>query len=68
MRTQTELVKDLEAMPASPHRDALIAKARAGHYSDFKSPLAAPKLQLREDLKAARFGDLARKVMDGDYD
>jgi len=68
MKTQTELVKDLEALPPSPHRDGLIAKARAGHYSDFKSQLGAPKLQLREDLRAARFGALVRKVMDGCYD
>jgi len=68
MRTQTELVKDLEAKPPSPHRDGLIVKAKAGQYSDFKSDLSAPKLQLRHDLTAARFVDLARKVMDGDYD
>lgn len=67
MRTQTDLVKDLEAKQPSPHRDELIKKARSGVYSDFKSQLRAPKLQLREDLKAARFGDLALKVMDGDY-
>jgi hypothetical protein len=67
-QTQTLLVKHLEETPPSPHRDELIKKARAGYYSDFRSPIATPKLQLREDLKAARLGDLARNVMEGVYD
>jgi hypothetical protein len=66
--TKTDLVRDLEAKGPSRLRDALIEKARSGHYHDFDSPLPAPKIQLVTELTEAGFMDLASKVMAGDYD
>lgn len=51
-----------------------IDRARKGHWSDFKTPLDAPKMELVEMLRRhAKTGvegaeDLAQRVMTGEFD
>jgi hypothetical protein len=48
-----------------------INQARKGRWSDFKSPLDAPKLELVDLLRSGRFGDqepLAQRVIAGEFD
>lgn len=66
--TKTTLVTDLEQKPQSVLRDRLIARAKAGHYHDFETPLATPKVTLVKDLANMGYEDLAQKVKDGGYD
>lgn len=66
--TKTTLAADLEAKPQEYMRDLLIKRARAGHYHDFETQLATPKLTLYKHLLTAGYLDLAQKVRDGGYD
>lgn len=66
--TLTKLIADLKALPETPARDGILLKAVNGHYHDFQSKVACPKMQLREDLVEARLHDLAQKVVEGEYD
>ncbi|MBE9157873.1 hypothetical protein IQ265_13715 [Nodosilinea sp. LEGE 06152] len=45
-----------------------IALASAGHYDDFKSPLALPTEQLLIDLENNGFPELAKRVAAGEFD
>jgi hypothetical protein len=47
---------------------AMIARARAGYYDDFRSELATPIIQLVADLRAIHQDDLARRVEAGEFD
>ena len=66
--TKKDLLEDLWKKPHSFRRSLLLKRAAAGHYHDFDSELAAPKMQLVEDLRLAGFEDLAQKTIDGGYD
>lgn len=66
--TKTTLVADLEQKPQSVLRDRLIGRAKAGHYHDFETPLAMPKVTLYKELSNLAYTDLAQKVRDGGYD
>ncbi len=66
--TKTTLVADLEQKPEGPLRNRLIARAKAGHYHDFDTPLAMPKVTLYKELLGLGYDDLAQKVRDGGYD
>jgi hypothetical protein len=66
--TKKDLVEDLWKKPHSFKRALILKLAAAGHYHDFDTKLAAPKMQLVADLRAAGFDDLAQKTIDGAYD
>jgi len=66
--TKTTLVDDLLTKPASPLRDAIIRRAKRGHYHDLETTVATPKMELDYDLRQAGFNDLADKARAGDYD
>jgi hypothetical protein len=66
--TKTTLAHDLEQKPQHYLRDVLIKRAKAGHYHDFETELATPKLTLYKHLLNAGYPDLAQKVRDGGYD
>ena len=69
--TTKELVDELQKIKGAKESrvvQVLIDKARRGHYHDFMSPLETPKIQLVKDLGAMGFADLARRVMNGDFD
>jgi hypothetical protein len=63
--TADYLAAELEAAGASPE---MVAKARAGYYHDFRSPLPMPISQLVADLVSARLPVLARRAREGDFD
>lgn len=46
----------------------MAAKARAGYYDDYRSPLATPIVQLVKDLSAVNRKDLAERAMAGEWD
>lgn len=66
--TKKDLILDLQKKPTSLVRDRIIARALAGLYHDFDSPLETPKMELVEELRQAGYPDLVQKVKDGDYD
>lgn len=43
-------------------------KCKRGHYHDFKSSLATPKLQLINDLEAMGLSETAARVLQGHFD
>jgi hypothetical protein len=68
MGTKDTLVAELEKLPASKHRDTIIARAKAGTYHDFESEVDLPKIMLVTDLRRAGFDELAQQVMNGAFD
>lgn len=75
--TTVDLVKDLEEKLNSEFfsdtkiRNSIktvITRAKMGYYHDFASPDATPKMNLRRILLILNLGDLAQKVINGEYD
>lgn len=66
--TKKELVDELEKLPVSKMRDRIIQRAKHDIYHCFRSPLVAPKMTLVNDLNDADLKDLAKRVMDGEFD
>lgn len=74
--TSTErLVAALEIeqklLPEGHHRQfaqLVIDRAKAFHYHDFKSPHAAPKHELVEQLRQLNMRELAKRVINGEFD
>lgn len=56
------LIRDLEAKPASPERNALLAKARAGLFHCDKSPNMTPHADLKQALNKAGYTDMLDKI------
>lgn len=65
--TTERLAKALEETN-NPALKALIPKARAGEYDDYKSPHADPINRLVADLNIAGASDLAARAMAGEFD
>lgn len=74
MNTKTDLVQELRnRMPKgntsiTKDLEEIIWNADNGEYHDFESSQATPKMNLVRDLRKIGFEDLARKVIQGDYD
>lgn len=71
--TSTKLVADLEKKPQSPGRDAMIARAKAFGYDDFKFTMmyddcVCPKIQLDHDASQLRYWDIVLNNRQGKYD
>lgn len=66
--TKVELVEELRKGGQTAMRDQIIVRALQGYYHDFETPIAAPKTQLVEDLRAAGRDDLARWARSGYFD
>lgn len=71
--TSTLLVEDLAGKEQSAERDAIITRAKAFGYDDFKFTMmyddcVCPKVKLVEDLAKAGYEDLIEKVWEGKYD
>jgi hypothetical protein len=64
MNPKLELIRALEERGEG----AMASKVKAGHYSDFGSPLTFPVMQLVMDLEAAGHPDLAARAKNGDFD
>lgn len=72
-KTSTLLVKDLEKKPQSKKRDAMISRAKAFGYDDFKFTMmyddcVCPKIKLDQDAVNAGFHDIAYNNRQGRYD
>lgn len=65
--TTERLALTLEAAN-DPALAGMIALARAGHYDDYKSDIAAPITQLVQDLEQAGHPELAKRARDGEFD
>lgn len=63
--TTERLAAALQAAGVAP---AMVARARAGYYDDYKSPLAFPCMQLVADLEQAGQRDLAARARHGEWD
>lgn len=48
--------------------NSVVEKARAGYWSDFKTPLVAPKMELVAMLTTDGHNDLAERVKTGEFD
>lgn len=61
-------VRLAEALGQAGYPANIIAQARRGHWSDFRTELALPKLELVEMLQADKHTALARRVIEGEFD
>lgn len=50
------------------YQQSTLDLARAGHWSDFKTELATPKLDLVAMLRRDGHDELAHRVIDGEFD
>lgn len=78
--TKVELVEELEKIVSQREAigvtdnskiKAVISKAKAGHYHDFETEIATPKVQLVSDLKEIKLkltDDIAQRVVHGEFD
>lgn len=57
-----------EALDRAGYPPSIVDKARQGHWSDFKTPLAFPKLELVTFLERDGHRDLADRVKQGEFD
>lgn len=58
-------------LPDNKGKDGLlliVERAKKGYYHDFESPIAMPKFQLVQDLRAVGLYDTADEVIKGKYD
>jgi hypothetical protein len=65
--TTERLARSLEAHN-DPRMKKMIARAREGYYDDYKSPIAAPTMQLVQDLLDLGQGELADRAAKGEWD
>ena len=69
MTTNEDLVKILHERNTGRQYDALIKLAARNHYHDYKSDVAAPKMELVEDLSNfPELNDISQMVMRGEFD
>lgn len=69
--SKMKLASALRALPGFAARNDLqqmAARAEAGYYSDFGSPLATPCIQLAHDLKAVGAEAVLARHMNGEFD
>lgn len=73
MRESTEKLhravsEAIGAGKATQKQRALLARIKADYYHEFRSPLDLPVIQLVADLQSVRLGQLAARVMAGEFD
>lgn len=56
------------ALDAVGYPPSTVEMARNGHWSDFASPLAMPKMALNAMLMGDGHEELAQRVRDGEFD
>ena len=61
-------IRDLPGFAVQADLQQMAARAEAGYYSDFGSPLATPCIQLAHDLKAVGADALLARHMNGEFD
>lgn len=68
MEQQPTTAKLAQALRETGASNVMIARAEAGYYDDFKSPLATPIMQLVADARAEGFENIAIRAMNGEWD
>lgn len=64
-----ELVTELEKVPKTPLVEQIIAEAKAGEFHDYKNEkYVCGKVAAVGFLREAGLDDLAKQVIDGEYD
>lgn len=61
------LADELEAKDPVKYKK-IIERCRNGHYHDFATKLAAPKMQMHKDLLEVGLSDVDQRMIDGEYD
>lgn len=61
------LADELEAKDATKYAK-IIKRCRRGHYHDFASNVAMPKMEMHNDLLAAGLTDIDKRMQDGEFD
>lgn len=61
------LAKELEAKDPVKYKK-IIKRCRNGHYHDFATKVAAPKMEMHADLLEAGLDDVDARMQDGEFD
>lgn len=61
------LAEELEAKDAEKYKK-IILRCRNGHYHDFATKAAFPKLDMHTDLLEVGLVDVDKRMQDGDFD
>lgn len=61
------LADELEAKDPLKYK-LIIHRCRTGHYHDFATKAAAPKMEMHADLLAAGLDDVDERMQDGEFD
>jgi hypothetical protein len=57
-----------EALAGVRYPPSVVDKARSGYWSDFKTPIAFPKMDLAAMLARDGHDDLRQRVISGEFD
>lgn len=57
-----------DALQEAGYPTSVLSKARRGHWSDYRSPLNLPKMELVSMLREDGHDDLADRAEAGDFD
>lgn len=61
------LAKELEAKDPVKYKK-IIERCRNGHYHDFATQVATPKMEMHQDLLEAGLVDVDQRMQDGEFD
>lgn len=61
------LADDLEAKDSTKYAK-IIKRCRSGHYHDFATQAATPKMDMHTDLLEVGLTDVDKRMQDGDFD
>lgn len=62
-----KLAEELESKDAEKYAK-IIKRCRNGHYHDFATKVATPKMDMHRDLLEVGLTDIDEKMQNGDYD
>lgn len=62
-----KLAKELEATGLTKYR-VVIERCKNGHYHDFATKVATPKMDMHTDLLAVGLDDVDARMQDGEFD
>jgi hypothetical protein len=62
-----KLANDLEAIDPIKYKQ-IIQRCRNGHYHDFATKVATPKMEMHVDLLAVGLTDVDKRMQDGEFD
>lgn len=66
-RALFKLASELEAKDSDKYA-RLIKRCRNGHYHDFATKVATPKMDMHQDLLAVGLTDIDKRMQEGEFD